>query len=113
MCPLSLGEWIPIHGKLYHFSQERITFAKAKKTCEHNNGKLFEPTTVAINNKIAATARDKDINNPWLGIHNLHYENRTVFNSTNTTVEWSHWDANEPNNEDNGEECTHLSNEIR
>ena len=72
---------------------------------------MFEPTTVTINNKIAVTARDKGINNPWLGIHNLHYENRTVFNSTNTTVEWSNWDANEPNNENNIENCTHLYNE--
>ena len=99
MCPFSLGKWIPIHGKLYHFSQERITFAKAKKTCEYNNGKLFEPTNGAINSKIAAVARDKGINNPWLGIHHLHDENRTVFASTNTRVEWSNWDSNEPNNE--------------
>ena len=75
---------------------------------------MFEPKTAAINNMIAATARNKhQIVNPWIGIHHLHDENRTFFSSTNTTVEWSHWDANEPNNEDNGEECTHLSNEIR
>ena len=111
--PLSLGKWIKIEGiqgKLYHFSQERITFAKAKATCKHNEGKLFEPTTEAINNRIAAIARDKGIKNPWIGIHHVHNENRTVFASTNTTIEWSNWDDNEPNNENNIEECTHLYN---
>ena len=58
--PLPLGKWIPIHGKLYHFSQERITFAKAKATCEHNFGKLLEPKTETINNDIAVRARDLD-----------------------------------------------------
>ena len=74
-------------------------------------GKLFEPTTEAINNKIAAIAKDKELNNPWIGIHHLHDENRTVFASTNTTVEWSHWDAHEPNNENEEEDCAHLYNE--
>ena len=37
-----------IPGKLYYFSQERITFAKAKATCEHNLGKLFEPKTECL-----------------------------------------------------------------
>ena len=109
--PIFLGKWIPILGKFYHFSQERITFAKAKATCEHNLGKLFEPTTEAINNEIAAKARDKGIVNPWIGIHHLHDENRTVFSSDNTTVAWSNWDINEPNNENEREECVHLYNE--
>ena len=107
--PLPLGKWIPIHGKLYHFSQERITFAKAKATCEHNFGKLFEPKTETINNDIAVRARrDHEIINPWIGIRHLHDENRTVFVSDNTEVAWSYWDANEPNNENTGEDCTHL-----
>ena len=71
---------------------------------------MFEPTTEYINNKIAAIATDKGINNPWIGIYRLHDEGRTVFASTNTTVEWSNWDANEPNNEKKREDCTHLYN---
>ena len=102
------GEWESIDGKLYHFSQERITFAKAKATCEHNFGKLFEPKTAAINDKIAAIGRDKLIINPWLGIRHLHDENLTVFVSDNTPVAWSYWDAKEPNNVNASEECTHL-----
>ena len=109
---LSLGKWIPIHGKLYHFSQERITFAKAKATCEHNYGKLFEPTTKAINNMIAAIAKEThQMVNPWIGIHHLHDEGRTVFVSNKTTVVWNNWDANEPNNENDEEDCVHLYNE--
>ena len=112
---MSLGKWIQIHGihgKLYHFSQDRITFAKAKATCEHNFGKLFEPKTEAINNKIAGKARDKGINNPWIGIHHLvHSENKTVYASDKTNALWSYWNANEPNNENNTEECTHLYHE--
>ena len=105
----SLGKWIPIHGKLYHFSQERIKFGKAKATCEHNFGKLFEPKTETINNDIAVRARrDHEIINPWIGIRHLHDENRTVFVSDNTEVAWSYWDANEPNNENDGEDCVHL-----
>ena len=107
-----LGKWIPIDGidgKLYHFSQERITFAKAKATCEHNKGKLFEPTTEGINNIIAAIAKVKhQIVNPWIGIHHLHDEGRTVFASDKTTVAWSNWDDNEPNNWNDGEDCVHL-----
>ena len=72
-------------------------------------GKLFEPTTEAINNIIAVIAKEThQIVNPWIGIHHLHDENRTVFASTKTTVAWSNWDANEPNNENNGEDCVHL-----
>ena len=106
------GKWIPILGKLYHFSQDRITFAKAKATCEHNLGKLFEPTTEAINNIIATIAKEKyQMVNPWIGIGYLHYEGRTVFASDNTTVAWSNWDAHEPNNENGEEDCVHLYNE--
>ena len=106
----SLGKWIPLHGKLYHFSQERVTFAKAKATCEHNFGKLFEPKTEAINNKIAAIARGEEhgIINPWIGIHRIHDEDKTVYASDKTNVVWSFWDANEPNNENAGEDCAHL-----
>ena len=109
---LLLGKWTPIQGKLYHFSQERITFAKAKATCEHNFGKLFEPKTEAVNNKIAAIAREKHgIINPWIGIYYLHDEKRTVFASDNTaTVAWSNWDSNEPNNGNYQEDCAHLYN---
>ena len=122
---LSLGKWIPIHGKLYHFSKDRITFAKAKATCEHNHGKLFEPKTISINNYIAEKARDlgylqeiylkeKGINeiiNPWIGIHYLYDEGRTVYASDKSTVVWSNWDATEPNNNNGGEDCVHLYNE--
>ena len=95
----SLGKWIPILGKLYHFSQERVTFGKAKATCEHNFGKLFEPKTDAVNYKIAVISREKHgIINPWIGIHHLHDENKTVFASDKATVVWSNWDTNEPNN---------------
>ena len=109
----SLGKWIPILGKLYHFSQERITFEKAKATCEHNFAKLFEPKTEAINNKIAYIAREShSIINPWIGIHHLHNEGRTVFASNKANVAWSNWAANEPNNKNNGENCTHLYNDV-
>ena len=75
-------------------------------------GKLFEPTTEAINNKIAAIAKDKGIKNPWIGIHHLHDEKRTVFASDKTTVEWINWDAHEPNYRNDMENCVHLySNE--
>ena len=101
---------------MYHFSQERITFEKAKSTCEHNFGKLFEPKTEAINKEIAARARKEydmeegshGIINPWIGIHRIHVENRTVYASDKTTVTWSNWDANEPNNENDVEYCAHL-----
>ena len=107
----SLGHWIPILGKLYHFSQERITFAKAKATCEHNLGKIFEPKTESINNLIGVIARDNHgIINPWIGIHHIHNEDRAIFASDNTTVTWSYWGANEPNNENDLEDCTHLYN---
>ena len=117
---IPLGKWIPIHGKLYHFSQERITFSKAKATCEHNFGKLFEPKTEAINKEIAARARKEydmeegrhGIINPWIGIYHLHDEGRTVYASDKTTVAWSNWDTNEPNNVDEEEDCVHLYNDL-
>ena len=71
---------------------------------------MFEPTTETINNKIAAIAGDKEIKNPWIGIHYIHDENRTVFASHSKTVAWSNWNANEPNNEKNIDACTHLYN---
>ena len=46
--------------------------------------------------------------NPWIGIHHLHDEKRTVFASSNTEVAWSYWEVNEPNNVNAGEDCTHL-----
>ena len=104
----SVGKWIPVLGKLYHFSQERITFRKAKATCEHNFGKLFEPKSETINNAISVRARGSGIINPWIGIHHLHDKNRTVFVSENTPVVWTNWDLNEPNNKNDGEDCAHL-----
>ena len=80
-------------------------------------GKLFEPTTEAINNKIAAIATDRGINNPWIGIHHLYDEGKTVYASDMSTVELSNWDpvdpwdATEPNNNNGGEDCVHLYNE--
>ena len=81
-------------------------------------GKLFEPKTEAINNEIAARARkqhDMDLGihgiiNPWIGIYYLHDEGRTIFASDNTIVPQNNWDANEPNNVNNGEDCVHLYN---
>ena len=73
---------------------------------------MFEPTTEGINNIIAAIAKEKhQIVNPWIGIHHLHDEGRTVFARDKTTVAWSNWDANEPNNENNEEDCAHMHNE--
>ena len=72
---------------------------------------MFEPKTEAINNKIAARAREKGIINPWIGIHHIHDEDRTVFASDKANVAWSNWDANEPNNNIDGEVCTHLYND--
>ena len=69
---LFLGKWIPIHGKLYHFSQERITFAKAKATCEYNDGKLFEPKTEYINNDIASRVRDLEY------LHKIYLEKEGI-----------------------------------
>ena len=72
-------------------------------------GKLFEPKTEAINNKITAIARNNyAIINPWIGIHRIHVENKTVYASDKTTVTWSNWDANEPNNVNDVEYCAHL-----
>ena len=86
---------------------------------------MFEPKTIVINNYIAEKARDleylqeiyvedKGINkiiNPWIGIHHLYNEGRTVYASDNSTVVWSNWDATEPNNNNGGEDCVHLYNE--
>ena len=102
-----------IPGKLYYFSQERITFAEAKATCEYNLGKLFEPTNEIINNIIALHSSNSNpqIVNPWIGIHRLHDEGRTIYASTGTTVDWTNWDIHEPNNENDGEDCVHLYNQ--
>ena len=73
---------------------------------------MFEPTNEAINNIIAVIAKEKhQIVNPWIGIHHLHNESRTVFSSDNTTVIWNNWNANEPNNLNNIEDCVHLYND--
>ena len=81
---------------------------------------MFEPKTEAINNDIAVRARRyldeewgtefHEIINPWIGIHHLYDEGRTLFASDNTTVVWSNWDAYEPNNVNDGEDCVHLYN---
>ena len=88
---------------------------------------MFEPKTEFINNYIADKVRDleylqdqeihleeKGINkiiNPWIGIHHLHDEGKTVYASDKSTVVWSNWDATEPNNNNGGEDCVHLYNE--
>ena len=92
---------------------------------------MFEPKTEYINNDIAARGRnleflqeislkEKGINkiiNPWIGIHHLYDEGRTVYASDMSTVELSNWDpvdpwdATEPNNNNGGEDCVHLYNE--
>lgn len=46
--------------------------------------------------------------NPWIGIRHLNDENKTVFASDNIEVDWTYWDANEPNNVNADEDCTHL-----
>ena len=85
---------------------------------------MFEPKTEAINNDIAGKARDieylksieeerkiQEIINPWIGIRHLHDEGRTVFASDKTTVAWSNWEPNEPNNVNASEDCVHFYNE--
>ena len=83
---------------------------------------MFEPKNEYINNDIAARARsyareksdeikEFQIINPWIGIYHLHKDNKTVFASDNTEVDWTYWDVNEPNNVNADENCTHLYNE--
>ena len=80
---------------------------------------MFEPKNEYINNDIAARARsyarekldeikEFQILNPWIGIYHLHKDKKTVFASDNTEVDWTYWDANEPNNVNADENCTHL-----
>ena len=88
---------------------------------------MFEPKTEYINNYIADKVRDLEylqdqeiyleenginkIINPWIGIHHLYDEGKTVYASDKSTVVWSNWDATEPNNNNGGEDCVHLYNE--
>ena len=105
------GKWIQIHDKVYYFSNYKLSFEDAEYSCKDNGGKLFEPKSESINNEVTEMAGRLGQNHPWLGIHDIFTEDNFVYASKNTSITWTNWDPNEPNDRYKiygGEDCVEL-----
>ena len=90
-----------IKGKLYQFNKDKRTYKRARDTCIHRGGKLFEPKTENIFNNIRKEANKKDIRRFWLGIYDKTKENNFVYDSDGTSVGWRN---SQPNNKNSNSE---------
>ena len=68
-------------GKWYLF-KDKLDHDKAIDFCNQLGGKLFEPKSETVNNKLRQMATDKGFNQYlWLGIHDISNEGHFVYQS--------------------------------
>ena len=79
----------------------------AKSNCESNNGKLFEPKTLSINDGVWDKAKEVYSGNVWMwiGINDKETEGTWVYESDSAPVAIQPWHGNEPDNSASAEHC--------
>ena len=82
----------------YNIRQEKKTYSQANAYCKNNGGKLFEPKSASINNRVVALARSKGVTLFWIGINDKTTEGRFTYESDGKVIVWKNWNSGEPNN---------------
>ena len=99
------AKWNVIQNKLYAFYSAKDTIAnqpEAKTICGSLNGRLFEPRTVELYNKVFNVAKQEGMIYFWLGIQETSPAKTYVYISDKKTLDWNNFDKNEPNDNTNG-----------
>ena len=92
-CPVEKSGYRLIEGICYFFETTHKNYEAAKENCENKlngMGKMFEPKTLAINEKIHKIAVDDFQNNYyWVGVNDIQSEGTWVYTSDGTPITFS------------------------
>ena len=100
---------------LLRFHESAMTQGEARNFCENElqiPAHLVEIDSEEENNAIFNEIirrgfKEKKID-VWLGITDRHSEGAWVLESNGESVTYTNWKANEPNNDNAGEDCAHM-----
>jgi len=98
---------ILISGSCYRLSKTATkTWSEAKKICQSNDGKLFEPResvkSQAVVDYIRYIYNDNGI---WIGLTDAASEGNWQYASDGNLASYTNWHLDEPNNAGDGENC--------
>ena len=92
-----------IQNKLYAFYSDTFTNQpEAKAICARSNGRLFEPRTKELYDKVFNVAKHDGWIYFWLGIEEASPAKTYVYISDNKTLDWNNFKMNEPSDNTNG-----------
>ena len=91
-----------IQNKLYAFYSDTFTQPEAKAICARSNGRLFEPRTKELYDKVFNVAKQEGWIYFWLGIEEASPAKTFVYISDKKTLDWNNFRKNEPSDNSKG-----------
>ena len=100
ICPTEGFQYKKIDGKCFYFEKKKLSYFDAKANCKeklslYGQGKLFEPNTRAVNDKIAQMFKSLFGSMTWphIGVNDVSQEGKFVYNTglpINFTPTWGY-----------------------
>ena len=94
-CPTEKSEYKKINGRCFYFEKKTLSYNDAKENCREKliwsgQGKLFEPSTLAENDKIAKIS-DSFFSTDfvYIGVTDVSQEGQFVYNSNGIKINFS------------------------
>jgi len=106
--------WITIEDvtdKEFYFSKNKSNFDEAIQICGNEGGKVFEPRSRSITERVTSYTQTAGIESFWLGIHDKAIEKTFVYASDDSPIEWKNWSDGQPNNLNSGQDCAVVRND--
>uniref|UniRef100_A0A8C9ZTB6 C-type lectin domain-containing protein n=1 Tax=Sander lucioperca TaxID=283035 RepID=A0A8C9ZTB6_SANLU len=103
-CPMF---WFSFNGRCYKYVATRLTWADAELHCVSQGGNLVSIHSLEEENFIKSLIKNFDHAQgfTWIGLSDIHKEGNTWFWSDGSVVDYSFWNAGEPNNSNGNENC--------
>ncbi|XP_071125999.1 C-type lectin domain family 10 member A-like [Mytilus edulis] len=100
--------WILNRKHCYYFSQNKLSWHAAKDDCRRKGGHLVKVEGKAENDWLLTAWKELDLYYPWIGANDIQKKGSWNWESDQSSLSYSFWGPNEPNDEQGIEDCVHF-----
>ncbi|XP_063438668.1 perlucin-like protein [Mytilus trossulus] len=105
-CP---SGWKHYSGHCYYFNGDNMSWTSAKNVCNKKGGHLVKIDDSSESLWIIEVMKGSGLKSVWIGANDISREGSWVWESDRSTLTFSDWNKNQPDNGYGAEDCAHIN----